>query len=57
MNSKREWTKPQLEIVTLEHDKDVLAACFTPSDSRQGNVGDNGGCPAHAGASANCPAK
>lgn len=31
MGTKKKWTRPQIEIVTLEAEKDVLATCYTGS--------------------------
>ncbi|MBM9605784.1 hypothetical protein [Desulfopila inferna] len=55
--SKKKWIAPHMEVVTLEHDKDVLALCSTPSDSRQStSSADNYGCTDPEG-TRNCPAK
>lgn len=54
---KKQWIEPKIEIVTLEHDKDVLALCATPSDSRQSTSStDNLGC-LDPGGTQNCPTR
>ncbi len=51
--TKKIWTTPHMEIVTLEHDKDVLAFCHTASANGAANV-QSAGCRTSAG-SGTCP--
>ena len=35
--TKKQWTRPQIEEVTLEAEEDVLATCFTASQTSKSN--------------------